>query len=401
MAWPAATYETIEAPNPKARMDEWEPETISFKQTIPACIAKQTPTLTEKTNAAVRSATLTLKQLATQVTQNQLNITPALLGNLIRFEAVSSSQIEDIEIDAEQLFLHIEEPFSTDKTNPELTDIELVTHNIEIVSSAIVGSERVTKTWFKSLHTALMTGSAMLPEHIGKWRNCPVWIGRTRAEAFFEGPDHKQIDALMDDLIGFSDRFDLNPIVQAAIAHAQFEIIHPFVDGNGRLGRAFIHPILRRYIPTTAIPTAHALLAMKQDYFTGLTAYKDGDINKWITIFAEAVQKASQASIELATLLTKAQKHWTQLAASHRGAAAKIVQHLLEHPVITVAIAQGYANVTQPTALKALKTLEAEGVLRRAHSAESRAHVWLAKDLVEFFEQAQRNSRQPLSESSY
>jgi Fic/DOC family len=94
--------------------------------------------------------------------------------------------------------------------------------------------------------TTLLRGSQ--PEHAGKWRDQPVWIGGgdlSPHNADFVPPHHSRVEPAIADLVRFMDRDDMPPLVQAAIAHAQFETIHPFPDGNGRTGRALVQSLLR------------------------------------------------------------------------------------------------------------------------------------------------------------
>lgn len=90
-------------------------------------------------------------------------------------------------------------------------------------------------------------------------------------------PPPERVKELMEDLVAFMNRGDLPPVVQAAIAHAQFEIIHPFADGNGRVGRALIHVVLRRrgLAPRYVPPVSLVLAADARAYVAGLTAFRE------------------------------------------------------------------------------------------------------------------------------
>src|SRR5205085_4050308 len=105
----------------------------------------------------------------------------------------------------------------------------------------------------------------------------------------------KLVPDLMSDLCAFINRTDLSPVLQAAIAHAQFETIHPFADGNGRVGRALVHVVLRRrelalrYVP----PVSLVLAADAKAYVGGLTAFRQGRPADWILAFAQAIESAS------------------------------------------------------------------------------------------------------------
>ena len=122
---------------------------------------------------------------------------------------------------------------------------ELVAANVATALAARSSRSEVSVGWFHRLHRdPLAADRDMEKRHLGAWRDCPVWIGEDRSTAGFEGPPHRRVPHLMDDLVGFSARLDVHPVLQAAIAHAQFETIHPYVDGNGRIGRLLIHRLL-------------------------------------------------------------------------------------------------------------------------------------------------------------
>src|SRR5512143_3269707 len=116
----------------------------------------------------------------------------------------------------------------------------------------------------------------------------------------------------MSDLVAFMNRTDLPPVVQAAIAHAQFETIHPFADGNGRVGRALIHVVLRRrrLAPRYVPPVSLVLAADGKRYIGGLTAFREGRVDEWCALFAESVSLAARKAAELAQRLADLQEKW-------------------------------------------------------------------------------------------
>src|SRR5260370_33737561 len=128
----------------------------------------------------------------------------------------------------------------------------------------------------------------------------------------------------------FRNRTDLSPVIQAAIAHAQYETIHPFADGNGRVGRALIHVVLRRrelalrYVP----PVSLVLAADAKRYIGGLTAFRDERIADWCGTFAESVQLAAAKAAELAERLVPLPPSWRARARPppRRPRAAALIQ---------------------------------------------------------------------------
>ena len=130
--------------------------------------------------------------------------------------------------------------------------------------------------------------------------------------AEYVGPPPDEIERLMTDLVAFiNERDDLSPTVSAALAHAQFETIHPFHDGNGRVGRCLIHTILRREATTDVSPPVSIALARPgSHYVDGLTAFRRDDLDAWISLFSTAVRFASAATVGLGTRVAALRNRW-------------------------------------------------------------------------------------------
>ena len=145
--------------------------------------------------------------------------------------------------------------------------------------AALALADRLDEDAVLAMHAALLAD--VQPEIAGRWREEQVWIGGDSFGphgAAFIPPHHDHVPALMADLVKFTRRADLPLLSQAAIAHAQFETIHPFPDGNGRTGRALIHAMLRGHGLTrnVTVPVSAGLLTDTNGYFDALTAYRDG-----------------------------------------------------------------------------------------------------------------------------
>ncbi len=130
--------------------------------------------------------------------------------------------------------------------------------------------------------------------------------------ALYVPPPPDTVDAYLADLNTFVNRDDLPALVQAAIAHAQFESIHPFTDGNGRIGRALINTVLRRRGATTGvvIPMASSLVAHRERYFDALNAYRLGQVRPLLTSFAQAARAAAAESRITAVRLGQIPAEW-------------------------------------------------------------------------------------------
>ena len=176
------------------------------------------------------------------------------------------------------------------------------------------------------------------PDIAGRWREQQVWIGGSRfgpREADFIPPHHDRVPAAMADLAAFMARPDLPVLTQAAIAHAQLETIHPFPDGNGRVGRALVHALLKAggLARSVTVPVSAGLLGDTGTYFAALTAYRAGDPELIVKVMAEATFPAIGNGRHLAADLKAARTRWSDLITARRGAAAhRLADLLIQHP---------------------------------------------------------------------
>jgi len=202
----------------------------------------------------------------------------------------------------------------------------------------------------------------------------------------------------MDDLIAFMNRTDLPPVVQAAIAHAQFETIHPFGDGNGRVGRALIHVVLRHrgLAPRHVPPVSLVLAADAKAYVGGLTAFREDRPADWILLFAQAMERAAAKASELALRLAELQEKWRERAGHprrHSSAEALIVE-LPAHPIVTVATAQKLLGRSKQAVNEAIGALAERGVLHPITLAK-RNRAWEARELFDLIDDVERELATP------
>lgn len=190
--------------------------------------------------------------------------------------------------------------------------------------------------------------------------------------------------ALLEDLCLFLARTDLPAVVQGAIAHAQFETIHPFGDGNGRVGRCLIHVVLRRrglapfYVPPVSVVLATNAAA----YIGGLTAFREGRLTEWGGTFAAAMRTAGERAQALAARLDHLQQDWWEQAGRPRrgSGSARLISLLPAYAVLnadTVALA---LDSSQQVARLAIRPLAATGILSQI-TLGKRNRAWAAKEL--------------------
>jgi Fic family protein len=196
----------------------------------------------------------------------------------------------------------------------------------------------------------------------------------------------------------FLGREDLPAIVQAAIAHAQFETIHPFADGNGRVGRALIQVVLRRrgLAPRFVPPVSVVLATNREAYVRGLTAFRDGRTGEWCRSFAMACRAAADASARLGERIAGLQAEWRDRAGRpRRGSAAdRLIALLPSQPIVSVATARATLGGSDESMRLALNELAERGVIRQI-TAGRYARAWAADELFDLLNAHERGLATP------
>ncbi|MBI4728231.1 MAG: Fic family protein [Acidobacteria bacterium] len=261
-----------------------------------------------------------------------------------------------------------------------------VADNLAAVGEALGDRGPLTAGALKRWHRRLMRNSGLEPNLIGRWRDRQGWIGgASPLVAAYVPPPAERIDRLMSDLIAFAGREDLDPITLAAVLHAQFETIHPFADGNGRVGRILIAWTLKRRMRVPVPPPVSVQFARDiGGYLSGLTMYRRGAIDRWVGWFAGEVERAAAVSGGTLESVEELRADWRRRLADVRrdAAAVRIVDHLIEHPVMNAGVVAGLLHVSEQAGRAALNLLGARGIVSevRIQPAErvrpGRPHRW-------------------------
>lgn len=297
---------------------------------------------------------------------------------LLRSESASSSKIENLTSGAKSIALA--ELGSKDKRNAT----EIV-GNVAAMFAALALADRLDEDAVLAMHGALL--SDVRPEIAGRWREEQVWIGGDSFGphgAAFIPPHHEHVAALMADLVTFTRRTDLPLLSQAAIAHAQFETIHPFPDGNGRTGRALIHAMLRGHGLTknVTVPVSAGLLTDISGYFDALTAYRAGNPAAIVEKLAIASFGAAANGRQLVLDLREVRHGWEEKIKARRGATAwQLADVLLRQPVIDTPTVARELGVTPQNALRAIAPLADADILEE-FTGFARNRMWQAREVI-------------------
>ncbi len=312
---------------------------------------------------------------------------------LLRSESASSSQIEQITASARAIA-------EAEVTGQGTGNAAVVAANVQAMVKALASTGPVDAARIADIQRSLLEVQA--PKLVG-WRAEPVWVGgrgSTPLNADYVAPDHTRIPASVDDLARFVARDDLPPLAQAAIAHAQFETIHPFADGNGRTGRALVQLILRDKDLTRSVtvPVSAGLLVDKSRYFQALTAYRAGDAASIISMFTSASILAVQHGEQFAERLTAITAGWRSKVTARRDSAVwRVLDVLPAHPVSDAATLAAAVRVDSRNIHRAVQPLLDAGILKLGQHHKSRRFLFRAPDILqaldEYAEMFGRRSR--------
>ena len=354
---------------------------------VPAPIADRSFALDDDAVSAIASATKALSRLDSS--QPRFSSLSALATSLLRSESAASSRIEDLAISQKRLArATFKRPSGPgDRAIEVLGNVEAMIRAIDLGASATT----ISPADIGEIHRTLLRFSVDR-KVAGSFRDTQGWIGGNDYNpigAAYVPPPPEHVVPLVEDLCQFIRRDDIAAVVQAAIAHAQFENIHPFPDGNGRVGRALIYVILRRrgeasnYIP----PISLVLAAEQRSYFGGFGSFSRGDVSAWCELFAAAVERAAWEAERIAARIEDRQAQWLKrLGNPRRDAVVRtILSALPEQPVTDVAAAQALTGRSHVSVQNALRQLEDAGILRRLNERKW-GRVWECDELLELVE---------------
>src|SRR5205823_4414635 len=163
-------------------------------------------------------------------------------------------------------------------------------------------------------HRRLMRHSTLDASMIGAFREAQGWIGGTSPlDAAYVPPPPTHVPELMVDLVGFANGDAEDPVTQAAAVHAQFETIHPYGDGNGRLGRILVGWVLCRRTGVAVPPPVSILIARDAGgYLSGLYAFRTGEVDRYLAWFAAVLCRSAEATTEIIGSLDELLSHWRE-----------------------------------------------------------------------------------------
>ncbi len=323
---------------------------------------------------------------------------------LIRSESISSSWIEG------------------NRVTPKRLAIAELLHQGSRIALDVVANVRATEAAIATLADRdheVTTAEIERLQHViepslgAGLRNEQNWVGGTgwsplRAE--FVPPPETEVPGLVTDLARFITATEGNAVVRAAVAHAQFETIHPFIDGNGRTGRALIHTVLRRAdaVRNALIPISTVFAGNADGYVAGLTAFRRDPpaLDEWIVQFSEATERAAANAVRLADDVAQLDETLREDLVSARRSQGKspalprrdalvwrILDLLPREPVLSAESVVARLDASPAAAHRALTELAEAGILGRTKDGKGRLICWTADRYLALVALTERSNR--------
>lgn len=350
----------------------------TYKSSLPNMISDKNITIDPDFEVAITDLLIKISRFDTIQSAKGYSFPTALL----RSESAASSQIENLTSSIRNIAIAELDSKST-------KNAQIIANNVAAMRTAINTTEMLSISTIQKIHNELMKSSkTIIP---GEFRTQAVWIGGSPYsphKAIFVPPHYTHIKNYMDDLILYAGRIDVNPIVKAAILHAQFETIHPFIDGNGRTGRALIHKSLKDddVLKTVALPISAGLLNNTKDYMSALLAFQDGNpipiIEQVFNALELALVIGSKASEDISLVINE----WEETLDEKKTSSMwDFLYLLIQQPVVNSTYLSNKLDLSVRGANLLINRAVDLGILRRIGN-QRRGILYQADDIIEIMD---------------
>lgn len=302
---------------------------------------------------------------------------------LLRTESVASSKIERVTASPEDFARAL----AGSRANASAVSMVAASAALHRLVERAGENARITLDDLLAAHRDLMRDDPAEAAYAGRIRDEQNWIGgsdHSPRNALYVPPPANLVEPLLDDLLVWMSRDDVPALAHAAIAHAQFESIHPFTDGNGRIGRALISALLRRRGVTrnVVIPLASGILAIRDEYFAALTAYRIGHPAAIVDVITRSAQVAAVEARASMEALQALPAEWRALVRGSRSATVdRIIEALLDNPVMAGEEFSRVSGAAPAAVYAAIERLTDAGALTEI-TGRKRDRVWAATDVL-------------------
>ncbi len=310
-----------------------------------------------------------------------------MVGPYLRREAVASTRIEGTQASLADVY------DAEAGEQPLGPDVEEVVNYVTAIETGLdrLGNLPLSTRLIRELHAVILAGVRGRERQPGQLRTTQNWIGphgATIETATFVPPPPDAIGDLLGDLERFiHDDAPMPPLLEAALVHYQFETIHPFLDGNGRLGRLLIVflLVLRGRLPAPLLYISPYFEARRDRYYEALQGVRErGDLDSWLETFFDAVTTQATDAVGRAELLIDLRERYrSTVQESTRGSANPLVDLAFEQPVLTARLVQTRLEISRTSALTALRHLDALGILDEASDGPRGQLRWRATMILD------------------
>jgi Fic family protein len=303
-------------------------------------------------------------------------------------EALASSRIEGTQAS-------VSDVFDAAARGRAYGDVLEVTNYIAALSRGLelLPSLPISMRLISEVHRLLLTGVRGEDRQPGETRRSPNWIGGPEpSAAVFVPPPVDELGRLLTDWERFvHDRVRLPPLVKCALLHYQFETIHPFLDGNGRLGRLLIvfYLVEQQLLPQPLLYISAYFEARRDEYYDRLQAVRErGELDAWIDFFLEAVRVQATDALSRAEQLTDVRAQLLEQLAGTRSRAREVVDLLFENPIVTASYVSDRLGMTHQGAANLIRQLAEAGIVEEFGRVPGGATTWASRRVLEIIEGA-------------
>jgi Fic family protein len=312
---------------------------------------------------------------------------PELLINpYLKKEAISSSRIEGTRISLEEYLLF-------ELENRETEDSLEVKNYLEAINFALkqINHKQIDFELIQQMHELLMQGVRGHDKSPGKVRTIQNWIGRPGSKpqtAHFVPPPAAEVKNHLQEMFSYMNTYDELPLlIKCALIHYQFETIHPFCDGNGRIGRALIvlYLLKKNKLSEPLLYISEYFEKYKSDYMKLLAqTNKTGNFDDWIIFFLQAIETQSESALSKVLELYELKKKYTTLVQnqSSAGKMLKIIEILFHSPYVSISKIEKIADTTYPTAKRIVENFVELKILTLRTDTHTRNKIYMAQEII-------------------
>ncbi|MGV8073348.1 MAG: Fic family protein [Syntrophobacteraceae bacterium] len=311
----------------------------------------------------------------------------------VKHEAVFSSQIEGTQSTLEDVLEYEVNP----KGESRPKDIEEVVNYVRAMNYGLNRLEELPMSLrlLREIHAELLKGVRGSERTPGEFRHSQNWVGSvgcTLKDAEFVPPPPHEMHAALDNLENFlHDRTSLPVLIHCGLAHAQFETIHPFLDGNGRIGRLLITLLLceRQVLQRPLLYLSYYLKAHRAQYYDRLMAVRnDGDWEGWLKFFLQGMYEVSRAATDTARAVLDLRERHREAVIQYLSGSTnglKLLDYLFEHPLLAIRMAQDALGCSYGTAGSVIQEFEKLGILQEI-TGQQRSRLYRYEPYVSLFD---------------